>query len=94
MVGEGDTEQRTAAPTSTNPRLLSVEKRQNGKVDCRRGLRRTSDEALGRDPLISQEGRVIPARITDGDLADEFQAAMDAHLVVDPLLGGHDDHAA
>jgi hypothetical protein len=46
------------------------------------------------DPRISEESRAILARITDGDLADEFQAAMDAHLVVDPLLGGHDDHAA
>ena len=39
---------------------------------------------------MSDEGRAILARITDGDLADEFQAALDADLVADPLLGGHD----
>jgi hypothetical protein len=42
------------------------------------------------DPRLSDEGRAILARITDGDLADEFQAALDADLVADPLLGGHD----
>lgn len=41
------------------------------------------------DPRISAEGRAILARITDGDLVDEFQAALDADLVADPLLGGH-----
>jgi hypothetical protein len=41
------------------------------------------------DPRISEGGRAILARITDGDLADEFQAALDADLVADPLLGGH-----
>ena len=42
------------------------------------------------DPRVSDEGRAILARITDGDLADGFQAALDADLVADPLLGGHD----
>jgi hypothetical protein len=42
------------------------------------------------DPRLSDEGRAILDRITDGDLADEFQAALDADLVADPLLGGHD----
>ena len=46
------------------------------------------------DPRVSAEGRAILARITDGDLADEFQAALDADLVADPLLGGHDDDDA
>ena len=41
------------------------------------------------DPRISPEGRAVLARITTGDLADEFQAALDADLVADPLLGGH-----
>jgi len=40
------------------------------------------------DPRISPEGRAVLARITTGDLADEFQAALDADLVADPLLGG------
>jgi hypothetical protein len=42
------------------------------------------------DPRLSEEGRAILIRITTGDLADEFQAALDADLVADPLLGGHD----
>lgn len=42
------------------------------------------------DPRLSEEGRAILARIATGDLADEFQAALDADLVADPLLGGHD----
>jgi len=41
------------------------------------------------DTRISPEGRAVLARITTGDLADEFQAALDADLVADPLLGGH-----
>lgn len=41
------------------------------------------------DPRISPEGRAVLTRITTGDLADEFQAALDADLVADPLLGGH-----
>jgi hypothetical protein len=28
--------------------------------------------------------------MTTGDLADEFQAALDADLENDPILGGHD----
>ena len=46
------------------------------------------------DPWISDGDRAILARMTDGDLADEFQAALDAAVVTDSLLGGHDDHAA
>jgi hypothetical protein len=42
------------------------------------------------DPRLSEEGRAILIRITTGDLADEFQAALDADLVADPLLGAHD----
>ena len=37
---------------------------------------------------LSAEGREILARITPGDLQPEFQAALDADLAADPLLGG------
>lgn len=42
------------------------------------------------DPRITDADREILRRITHGDLADEFQAALDADLVAEPLLGGHD----
>ena len=42
------------------------------------------------DPRLSEEGRRLMDRITTGDLVDEFQNALDAQLVADPLLGGHD----
>jgi hypothetical protein len=41
------------------------------------------------DPRICEEDRLALARITTGDLVDEFQDALDADLVADPLLGGH-----
>jgi hypothetical protein len=46
------------------------------------------------DPRVTEAGRTILRRITTGDLADEFQAALDADLVNDPILGGQDadDH--
>jgi hypothetical protein len=40
------------------------------------------------DRRLSAEGRDILARITRGDLQPEFQAALDADLAADPLLGG------
>ena len=40
------------------------------------------------DPRITPEGRAILLRMTTGDLVDEFQAALDADLAADPLLGG------
>ncbi len=44
------------------------------------------------DPRLSAEGKEILTRITTGDLADEFQAALDADVEADPILGGrHDD---
>jgi hypothetical protein len=43
------------------------------------------------DPRLSDEDRAILRRITRGDLADEFQAALDADLAADPLLGGQPD---
>jgi hypothetical protein len=55
-------------------------------VDFMEGRRRRRRAG---DPRLTDEGRAILARITDGDLADEFQAALDADLVADPLLGGH-----
>lgn len=52
-------------------------------LEERRRLRRAGD------PRVTPEGREILRRITRGDLAGEFQAALDADLVADPLLGGH-----
>jgi hypothetical protein len=40
------------------------------------------------DPRVTEAGRELMRRITTGDLADEFQAALDADLRNDPLLGG------
>lgn len=40
------------------------------------------------DPRLTDADREIFDRITTGDLADEFQASLDAQLVADPLLGG------
>jgi hypothetical protein len=42
------------------------------------------------DPRITPEGRELLLRMTTGDLMDEFQAALDADLAADPILGGHD----
>jgi hypothetical protein len=44
------------------------------------------------DPRLSDEGKELFRRMTTGDLADEFQAALDADVVSDPLLGGHTDN--
>lgn len=43
------------------------------------------------DPRITPEGRAILARLVDGDLVGEFQAALDAVSAADPPLGGGDD---
>jgi hypothetical protein len=42
------------------------------------------------DPRVTEAGRAILRRITTGDLADGFQAALDADVVNDSILGGHD----
>jgi hypothetical protein len=42
------------------------------------------------DPRLSEADREILRRVTRGDLKGEFQAALDADLAADPLLGGHD----
>jgi hypothetical protein len=46
------------------------------------------------DPRITPEGREILLRLTTGDLMDDFQAALDADVDADPVLGVHDagDH--
>jgi hypothetical protein len=42
-------------------------------------------------PVFNEQDRAILRRVTRGDLAEEFQAALDADLAADPLLGGHVD---
>ena len=42
------------------------------------------------DARITPERCDIFRRIARGDLASEFQAALDGELEPDPLLGGHD----
>ena len=42
------------------------------------------------DPRLSDVDRDILRRITSGDLAPAFQAALDADLVADSVLGGRD----
>jgi len=43
------------------------------------------------DPRLTERDREILGRVVDGDLADEFQAALDAVSAADPLLGGTGD---
>lgn len=40
------------------------------------------------DPRLTEADREVLGRIVDGDLADQFQAALDAVSASDPLLGG------
>lgn len=42
------------------------------------------------DPRLSDADREILRRITSGDLAAELQAALDADVVADQILGGRD----
>jgi hypothetical protein len=42
------------------------------------------------DPRVTENDRELMRRITTGDLADEFQAALDSDLANDPILGGTD----
>ena len=46
------------------------------------------------DPRLSEQGRELFRRMTTGDLVSEFQAALDADLEADTLLGGGDSEAA
>ena len=43
------------------------------------------------DPRLTDADREILGRLVDGDLADEFQGALDAVSDADPLLGGYDN---
>lgn len=43
------------------------------------------------DPRITPEGRELLRRLTDGDLKDEFQAALDEVSESDPILSGSHD---
>jgi hypothetical protein len=43
------------------------------------------------DPRLTEADREILRRVTRGDLQPEFQAALDADLAADPLLGGPDN---
>ena len=42
----------------------------------------------GGDPRLSEADREFLGRLVDGDLAAEFQAALDGISAADPLLGG------
>lgn len=54
-------------------------------VEERRRRRRAGD------PRLSAEGRELFMRMTTGDLVEEFQAALDADLADDAVLGGEPD---
>jgi hypothetical protein len=43
------------------------------------------------DPRLSEADREFLGRLVDGDLAEEFQAALDAVSDADPLLGREGD---
>jgi hypothetical protein len=45
------------------------------------------------DPGLSDTDREFLGRLTDGDLAEEFQAALDAASAADPLISGGEDDA-
>jgi len=51
-------------------------------LEQRRRRRRAGDSRL------TLEDRAILRRLEKGDLAEEFQAALDRDLAVDPLIGG------
>jgi len=40
------------------------------------------------DPRLSAQGRELFRRMTTGDLAEEFQADLDAIAAADPMLSG------
>jgi len=44
------------------------------------------------DPRLTDADRELLRRLVDGDLRDEFQAALDAVSAADPLLGGGAEH--
>ena len=65
---------------------LVSEKSQKGCDDVGRCVEDRRRRAS--DPRLTDADRKILDRITTGDLADQFQAALDAQLVADLLLGG------
>lgn len=84
-----------AEPPKDQPRLADPPMRSGGRLvamsvgeellEQRRQRRRAGD------PRLSPEGREILRRLVSGDLTGEFQAALDAVNVADPLLGGGPD---
>lgn len=42
------------------------------------------------DPRLTEEGRAFLERLTDGDLAQQFQEALNSLSAADPLLGDHE----
>lgn len=44
------------------------------------------------DPRLTEADRELLRRLVDGDLMEEFQAALDAVSAADPLLGGGPEH--
>ena len=74
-------------PPPTQPPWVSTGQNErvttgDDRLDERRRRRR------GGGPRLSTAGRQLFQRMTTGDLADEFQAALNLDLVADPLLGG------
>lgn len=43
------------------------------------------------DPRLSAEGRELFRQMTTGSLIEEFQAALDADVEADPVLGGDEN---
>lgn len=71
---------------------LTAPRGDNGRVslgeelaDERRRQRRAGD------PRLNAADRELLGRLTDGDLTEEFQAALDALSDSDPLLSGSPD---
>ena len=64
-------------------------KRENGDVTIGEELlEQRRRRRRGGDPRLSEAGREFLGRLVDGDLKDEFQAALDEVSAADPLLGG------
>jgi hypothetical protein len=54
---------------------------------CSRNVDAVGAPAIRASP---PEGREILLRLTTGDLMDDFQAALDADVEANPVLGNHD----
>lgn len=44
------------------------------------------------DPRLNDADREFLGRLVDGDLVEEFQAALDAVSTADPVIGGEPEH--